>query len=259
MGSQDSCSGHCDEEFWNLALDQDRGVYTHGQKAKLPQENVAFVVEFLYQTCLEPLHLGLQVESFPNVSGTDETFVFNIFPASQSSSGNRMKGRIHRNDVGQIVVLDYEMEHDKLARHWYLKYDYSNPMIPRAFPSAYYRSMTMGPQPERKLDSTLILSFVLATNPTPREAFTAQRFLDLDSSQFQENLTSNNVLYVKRNNVWEQDDVKRNNVWEKVDLAAYQMPGSVRPYSWLFKLSAALVVLAAGLLALKLVRGTPKN
>lgn len=245
MGFEDACAGHCDGDFWTLALHQGRGIYTHGPRASLPENNVAHTVEALWNFCTEPLRLGLPAGDFRTLFCKGDTFVLPI-----GSSGQRYDGRIHRSDAGQITALEFGIVPDKLARRWFIKYEYEpTPMILKGFPSAYDLSMRMGQTPERHLQSTRILSLVLATNPMPHATFQAQWLLD--TPELQENLMSNNVFYVKRSNAW-----------EKVDLARYRDFGSAtnsslfKISSWLFKISAAFVVLVAGWIAVQLARRT---
>jgi hypothetical protein len=243
MDSFDRFAGHLDGEYWTLKLFQGRGIYTHGTKARVPKNDISFTVESLYSNCTEPLRLGLPGVDFRTISWKGDASVFSgIF-----FNGDRYKGRIQRNDKGQIISADYGIVSDKLKRHWFLKCNYDTiSTIPAGFPSAYDLSWTMGVNPERKLNSTRILSLVLATNPMPRELFQAQRFLD--TPLFQENLNSNNVDYVKKGNVW-----------EKMDLPDVEDPGSVKTFSWLFPISAVFVVLVAVGIAIQMARRTRYN
>jgi hypothetical protein len=180
MDDKDRCYGYCDGEVWSVRMYQGRALYFHGTKAQVP-----FMVEPLYDSCTEPLRLGLRDVDFHTIAWKGDVTAF-----SGISRGERQEGRIHRNDKRQIVSADYWIVPDKLDRHWFLKYDYgTNTTIPAGFPSAYQRSWTMGPIPERRLESTRILSLVLATNRMPRELFKAERFLDTprDMRHFQEN------------------------------------------------------------------------
>jgi hypothetical protein len=231
--------GHCNGNYWMLEKAIDSVFFAHGPNGSAPENDAAYPVRFLRMFASEPLRLGLPCTNWQDLTWEGNDFAFASNPVVGRGT---FRGRVVLDNQERITSAEYRLYPDRMRRIWRLAYDYeSSPDIPPGFPSALRCGMVEEGKPERHLSETRILSLVLATNQMPETAFQPEQYLNVP--RVFEVLLSNDTRYVRAGDGWAK---------QPGDPAARSDRAGL--LGVVFKVSAALVALAAVLVSLRLIR-----